>query len=260
VSVEGFLRAIYEVNPDLLHATTSTATWWIQSSKTKKQFGTTFEDWQDSVGRFVLSVLHGPLAWLGAVGLGYQDGKLSAIKVTPVGSFALQRRQTIVDTNAQPVTRGAVTLKDDLTVELVPGRTPAQLHDLLHLVGQLEETTPERFIYHITADGVLLALEQGQTIESLLARIGAWSDAEIPDAWHQQMETWSQNYGKLHVYDDITLIELADDYALQELLSNTTLRDHVIYAFSPRLVTIRPEALDGLIQEMEKRGYTPHVE
>ena len=77
---------------------------------------------------------------------------------------------------------------------------------------------------------------------------------------HQRMADWSQNYGKLHVYDDITLIELADDYALQELLSNTALRDHVIYAFSPRLVAIRPEALDALIPEMEKRGYTPHVE
>ena len=94
----------------------------------------------------------------------------------------------------------------------------------------------------------------------MLARIGSWCDAEIPETWRQRMATWSQNYGKLHVYDDITLIELADDYALQELLSNTSLQEHVIYEFSPRLVAIRPENVDTLIQEMEKRGYTPHVE
>jgi hypothetical protein len=260
VSADGFLRAIFEVNPDLLHASTSTAMWWIQSSKTKKQFGTTFEDWRDSVGRFVLSVLQGPLAWLGAIEVGYQDDKLTALKVTPVGSFALHRRQTIVETDPQPAAQGAVTLRDDLSVELVPGQTPTQLHDLLHSIGQLDETTPEKFVYRITADGVLLALEHGQTIERLLARISDWCDAEIPETWRQKMATWSQNYGKLHVYDDITVIELADDYALQELLSNTALQDHVIYEFSPRLVAIRPEAVDDLIQEMEKRGYTPHVE
>ena len=260
VSADGFLRAIFEVNPDLLHANTSTGVWWIQSTKTKKQFGTTFEDWRDSVGRFILAVVQGPLAWLGAVGLGYQGDKLTALKVTPVGSFALQRRQVIVETDPQPVAQGAVTLRDDLSAELVPGRTPTQLHDLLHAIGQLEETTPEKFVYRITADGVLLALENGQTIERLLARIGNWCEAEIPETWHQRMATWSQNYGKLHVYDDITLIELADDYALQELLSNTSLQEHVIYEFSPRLVAIRPENVEALLQEMEKRGYTPHVE
>jgi hypothetical protein len=263
VSADGFLRAIFEVNPDLLHASTSTGMWWIQSTKTKKQFGTTFEDWRDSVGKFIFAILEGPLAWLGAVGLGYREDTptgVVALKVTPVGSFALERRQVIVETAPQPAAQGTVTLRDDLSIELVPGQTPTQLHDLLHAIGQLEETTPEKFVYRITADGVLLALEHGQTIERLLARIGDWCGVEIPDTWRQSMAAWSQNYGKLHVYDDITLIELADDYALQELLSNTSLQDHVIYEFSPRLVAIRPEAVEPLLQEMEKRGYTPHVE
>jgi hypothetical protein len=47
---------------------------------------------------------------------------------------------------------------------------------------------------------------------------------------------------------------------LQELKSNTSLRDHVLYEFSPRLVAIHPDAVDALVQEMEKRGYMPHVE
>jgi hypothetical protein len=259
VSVENLLKAIFGINPNLLHTNTNTATWWIESSRTRKQFGTTFEDWQDSVGRFVLAVLEGPLAWLGAVGLGYKSGKLMAIKVTPVGSFALQRRQSIVEAE-QPMSQEAVRLHDDLSVTLIPGRAPAQLHDLLHFVGQLEEATPEQFVYCITAEGVLLALEQGLTIEGLLDQISKWCNAEIPAAWYERMQDWSQNYGKLHVYDDITLIEMADDYALQELMSNTALREHVIYAFSPRLVAIQPDAVDDLVQEMEKRGYTPHVE
>jgi hypothetical protein len=259
VSVEDFLKAIFGISSNLLHTNTNTATWWIESSRTRKQFGTTFEDWQESIGRFVLAVLEGPLAWLGAVGLGYKSGKLTALKVTPVGSFALQRRQFIVEAE-QPAAQEAVRLHDDLKVTLVPGRAPVQLHDLLHFVGQLEEATPEQFVYRITAEGALLALEQGLTIEDLLDQISAWCNAEIPTAWYAKMQDWSQNYGKLHVYDEITLIEMADDYALQELMSNTALREHVIYTFSPRLIAIQPDAVDDLVQEMEKRGYTPHVE
>jgi hypothetical protein len=74
------------------------------------------------------------------------------------------------------------------------------------------------------------------------------------------MRTWSHNYGKLHIYEDITLLELTDDYALQELMVSTSLREALVHQFSPRLVAVRLEAVDTLVQEMEKRGYTPRVE
>jgi hypothetical protein len=260
ISLDGFLKAIFDIKPDLVRTLSDPAVWWLESRKTKKQFGTTFEDWQESSGRFVLTILEGPLYWLGAVSLGYDDGQLVAFKVTPVGSFALQRRSSIVEAEPRAMAHGTVQLKDDLTVTLVPGQAPAQLHDLLHMIGQLEETTPERFVYQITAEGVLLALEQGLTIESLLDRLSQWCGTTVPSSWQERMAAWSENYGKLHVYDAIALIEMADDYALQELLSNTSLRSHLIHQFSPRLVAVCPDAIGDLIQEMEKRGYTPHVE
>jgi hypothetical protein len=260
VSVNGFLRTIYEIYAGLLHAHSGAAVWWLESRKTKRQFGTTFEDWEESIGHFILALLEGPLAWFGAISLGYKDGKAVAFKITPVGSFALQRRPTIADAELPDIPRDAVQIGDDLTIALVPGLAPAQLHDLLHVIGTLEETTPERFVYRINAEGVLLALEEGQTIESLLHRIHEWCGLEIPATWQRRMLDWSENYGKLHIYDDITLIELADDYVLQELMSNTALRDHLVYEFSPRLVAVRPDAVNELVQEMEKRGYTPYVE
>jgi hypothetical protein len=260
VSVDGFLQAIFEITPNIIHMHADPSVWWIESTKTKKQFGTTFEDWKQSYGRFVLATLKGPLAWLGAVSLGYVGNKLEAFKLTPIGSFALGRRATLVEDEHPVTAENALKMRDDLTVALVPGRVPAQFHDLLHLIGKLEEATPERFVYRITFDGVLLALEQGQTIETLIASLGQWCGTEIPITWQEKLHTWSQNYGKLHVYQEITLIELADDYALQELLINTSLREHLVYQFSPRLVAIRPAAVEGLVQEMERRGYTPRVE
>ena len=184
------------------------------------------------------ATLHGPLSWLGAISLGFVGTDAPAFRVTPVGSFALQRRPSVIEWDPQAIPSGAVQMASDLTVSVVP----------------------TQFRYRVTADGILRAIEQGQTIDSLIQTVAHWSGQAPPPAWRDQLAGWSENYGKLHVYDDITLLELGDDFALQELLSNTSLRAHVIYTFSPRLVAIHPNAVEDLIQEMEKRGYTPHVE
>lgn len=260
VSLQGFLRMMWQIAPDLLHPHYEPATWWLESTRTRKQFGTTFEDWQESGGRFALTVLQGPLYWLGAIELGYQDEHPVAFRLTPVGSFALHRRSVIVEQEQKAIPAGAVQLSEDMVVTLVPNQVPTQLHELLHLIGRLETTTPSAFVYRVTADGVLRALAEGQTIDHLMAALTRWMGKKPPLSWQRRMVNWSENYGKLHIYEDITLIELADDYALQELLSNTSLRDHLIYEFSPRLIAVRPDSVDALVGEMEKRGYTPAME
>jgi len=260
VSLDGLLKVIHEILPNLIHTQYDPAVWWLESTKTKKQFGTTLEDWLDSSGRFVTAVIEGPLHWLGAVRLGYKNGRLVAIQLTPVGAYALEKRDSPFDAGPQPPPEGALELNDDLTVAVIPGLAPAQLHALLHLLGDLENTSPQQFVYRITAEGVLSALEQGQTIDRLLSALQHWCNQPLPSTWKAKMHTWSQNYGKLHIYDDISLIELADDYALREILSSTSLREHLIHQFSSRLVAIHADAIDDLIQEMEKRGYTPYVE
>jgi hypothetical protein len=260
ISLDGLLKVIHEILPNLIHTQSDPSVWWLESVKTKKQFGTTLEDWIDSSGRFVTAVIEGPLYWLGAARLGYKNDRLVALQLTPVGAYALAKRDSPYDATPQPPPEGAAILNDDMTVVVVPGLAPAELHALLHLLGELKETSPQRFVYRITAEGVLSALEQGQTIGRLLAAIQHWCGRPLPPAWRQKIHTWSENYGKLHIYDDISLIELADDYALQEILSSTSLREHVIHQFSPRLVAIQADAIELLIQEMEKQGYTPYVE
>jgi hypothetical protein len=260
LSTQSLLKTVFEIVPNLIHMMSDRSVWWFESLKTRKQFGTTFEEWQQSYGLFVMAVLEGPLAWLGAVSLGYRERQAVAFQLTPVASLAFGRRANLVETPGHAGGRDAVKMHDDMTVRLAPGRTPAQLHDLLHLLGELEEATPEQFTYRITANGVLQALEQGYTLERIDSSLNRWTRGRVPAAWQEKMRTWSQNYGKLHIYDEVTLIELADEYALQELMVNTSLREHLIYQFSPHLVAVAPEAVPSLVQEMEKRGYTPRVE
>lgn len=281
LSVDGLLKAIFDVHPNLLHTTSDPSVWWIESSRTGKQFGTAFEDWQQSYGQFVISMLCGPLQWLGIVRLGYlkpsQDAPKAAhppaaFQLTETGLFALGRRSELLSEQAASSLphESSCFVSKDLTVTVVPDRAPLDVHNLLHSTGRLLEATPDRFIYQLTAEGVSNWLasesatrtERSHPQESADALIAALSQYCHPSntAWCEKLRTWERNRGLLHIYENIALVELADDYALQELLISTSLADSLVHRFSPRLVAIWADRIDALVEEMEKRGYTPRIQ
>jgi hypothetical protein len=286
ISIDRFLQVVYSIQPDLLHTQTDTAVWWLESLKTKKQFGATMEDWQQGHGQFVLAMLQGPLYWLGMVRLGYDSAPepaLKAFQLTSVGAYALGRSDVLAAKDMGPgrvqeardSDRAVCSIADDLTITLRPGLAPLDLYDLIHAVGDLYEATPDRFVYRLTARKVFAWAEaaanqsdapasSSEAIERLIAALTKYSappgvQPHVAAEWQRTLRTWSRNYGRLHVHEDLTLIELADEYALQELLVSTPLQEHLVYQFSPRLVAIQKDAVDELIKEMEKRGYTPCV-
>jgi hypothetical protein len=76
---------------------------------------------------------------------------------------------------------------------------------------------------------------------------------------HERLDALSANYGRAHLYEQLTVIELADDFALRELLASTTLSRWVVHQFSPRLVVVRDQGVDEWVNEIVKKGYTPRV-
>jgi hypothetical protein len=291
LSVSALLKAVYDVHPGLLHTTSDSTAWWLESSVTGRQFGTAFEDWRQSYGQFVLSMLTGPLHWLGMVRLAFaadQDpSELKtpdvdtadpsqttpvAFQLTETGVFALGRRKALVPSSIAQAAphESSCSISDDLRVALVPDRAPLDLHELLHTTGRLVEATPDRFAYQLTAEGVsrwVAARVESEsqdmqdptaTLERLIALLAQYCGSSA-QTWADKLRTWHRNRGLLHVYENITLIELADDYALQELLASTPLDEYLIHQFSPRLVAIWSDGVDPLLNEMEQRGYTPRV-
>lgn len=259
VSIEALQHTIHEIMPNLAHSMSHSGVWWLESTRKKKQFGAGFEDWLISYGRLVIATLTGPLIWLGAVELGYQDGHPAAIRLTPSGAFILGRRQmAFAKPRAIDLDR-AVRFNDDLTVDVVSGAASMELYALLNNIARLENATPQHLSYHLDANSVHHLYEQGATAQILIERLTQFSPTPVSEAWQCRLREWEAHYGQLHLYQDIALIELVDDFALQELLASTSLRDHLVYQFSNRLVAVQPQAIDALTQEMEKRGYTPRI-
>jgi hypothetical protein len=136
------------------------------------------------------------------------------------------------------------------------------MHNLLQSAGRLLDATPDRFVYQLTAEGISTWLGSGskeRTTETLIEFLSEHCQA-ADTPWCEKLRTWEQNRGLLHIYENITLVELADDYALQELLISTSLGEHLAYQFSPRLVAIWTDGVDALAQDLEKHGYTPRIQ
>jgi hypothetical protein len=263
------------MHPRVLHSASDSTVWWLESSRTGRQFGTAFEDWQQSYGKFVLAMLQGPLHWLGIVQLGYaastagtdslpKEPTLVAFQLTEIGAYALGRYSELAEPQFPQSTSSGSScfVSPDLTVSVVPDRTSLEMHNLLHSAGRLLDTTPDRFVYQLTAEGISRWLDSGSaetTVESLIVFLSDRCQA-TDTRWSEKLRTWEQNRGLLHIYENITLIELADDYALQELLISTSLADYLVFQFSPRVVAIRADGVDALVQDMEKHGYTPRVQ
>lgn len=260
VSARSLQKTIYEVMPNLAHFLSHTGVWWLESIRRKKQFGATLDDWLASYGHLVVAILAGPLYWLGVVDLGYHNNRLEAVRLTPTGAFMLGRREALFEQQAQVAPQEAIKLQDDLTAMVMPGSAPIELYNLLGDIGQLESATPQHFFYRLTVDSVQNQFDQGQSAQTLIAALDQACPVEIPASWKNKLEEWQENYGKLHLYQGMTLIELADEYLAQELMMSTSLGKNIIYQFSPRLIAIRPDAVDDFVQEMEKKGYMPRVE
>jgi len=281
LSTDGLLKAVFDMHPNLLHTSSDPSVWWLESSRTGRQFGTAFEDWQQSYGQFVLSMLCGPLYWLGMVRLAYviPDGEKTepadkpvAFQLTETALFVLGRRSEPKSEQAPSPVSGEspCVVSTGLTVTLVPDRAPLDVHNLLHSTGRLLDATPDRFVYQMTAEGVsswlasqsttVTGLPQGKgSVDALIAVLSKYCHSSNTD-WQETLRTWERNQGLLHIYENITLLELADDYALQELLISTSLADQLIHQFSPRLIAVSADGVDLLVEEMERRGYTPRVQ
>lgn len=61
----------------------------------------------------------------------------------------------------------------------------------------------------------------------------------------------------MRIYENVTIIEFGDDYALAEMKAVTPLEGVIIAEISPRLVIIPQEAVAPLTAALEQAGYTP---
>jgi len=218
-------------------------------------------DWDLAQGSFIRQIIAGPLHWLGLADLCWSDGKLTAVRFHGLADLYWER----VESPPAPRHARAAAAKpaadavtsDDLTISVVPSAVSAQAHSLLDRIARLDVATVERFVYQLDSQAAHEAFEAGDTLAEILADWDRLLPIPMPEAMRARLTAWWEAYGRVRIYQDLTIIEFGDEYALDEMKAVTSLEKHLIAEISPRLVIIEREAVDSLTADLEKAGYTP---
>ncbi|MBN1139034.1 MAG: helicase-associated domain-containing protein [Anaerolineae bacterium] len=220
------------------------------------------DDWRAGQGAFLQQAIAGPLHWLGLADLHFDGPQLVAFRLHGLADFYWDR----VDVPgaprhaAGPVQAGAVAdavVAGEQTIAVTPSLVSAQAHSLLDRIARLEATGLDRFVYRLDAQAAYQAFEDGAVLGDLLAEWERLLVIPVPQAISEQLAAWWAAYGRLRLYENLTVVEFGDDYALAEMKAATSLEQLLVAEVSPRLVIVRPEDAGRLVAELEKAGYTP---
>jgi hypothetical protein len=225
-------------------------------------------DWNKSVGAFVQQIIQGPLHWLGLADVSVEYGRLVAFRLHGLHDLFFDKVESVpLDDTA--VAQGKTTASlpiDAITVEettiiVDPTAVSAQVHNYLDGIAILDEAGTNRFVYQLSAAAIHQAFEGGQTFDEILDGWEKWLTipmaVPMPPAIHDRLTAWHKAYGQVRLYEDVTVIEFSDEYALSELKAATSLEKHLVAEISPTLVIIPTNSVNLLITELEKAGYTP---
>ncbi len=218
------------------------------------------EDWDLAQGEMARWVISGPLHWLGFADLLLEGGRLAALRLHGWADLYWDREDAPAappHARALAEAEGPRVRAAGCSIAVLPSRVGVEGHNLLEKIARLSSVGAEGFVYELDAETAFRSFESGLALKQVLEEFPRLLGVPMADAMRQQLERWWDSYGRVRIYEGLTVLEFADDYTLAEIKAVTSLSDHLVAEISPRLVIIEPETVALLTQELRRAGYTP---
>lgn len=220
------------------------------------------DKWGVAQKRFVQQILQ-VLHWLGLADLGIRNGEIEAFRLQGLADLYWDRAATTTTASLNDVVAGvnsaeAITLINN-TIRVNPSQVSPQAHAYFDQIAKLNEAKPTEFIYQLNPLATRQTFEAGVALTELQDQWQTLFNTPIPDEVNHKLSAWWDSYGQVRLYEKVTLIELADEYALAEMKAVTSLEQHIIAEISPQLILIHKSAVDQLATELQQAGYTPKL-
>jgi hypothetical protein len=217
-------------------------------------------EWQSTVGVVIEHILMDALAWFGALETQVNGAnRLQGLRITDVGAWLFGKQTKDLPLAARPNSASAsakpIAWLDESTLLLTPSPERA---DFVSFVRTVAERGAQAFSFVFTAAAIERALAQGIGLEAVMQQ---FKKMQLPLSKNvqAQFQRIAKRFGRVRAYENVTVLELADDLALRELSVNTRLLNHVVFQLSPRAVVLREEGLEQLIEEIQEQGYIPKI-
>ncbi|MEO8971509.1 MAG: Rho termination factor N-terminal domain-containing protein [Ktedonobacteraceae bacterium] len=301
MSFAAFARFMYKLNPFFLQKrqhTFASPHWWLEQEKGQPLRPTQPAEWMRAEGRYLARLIQGPLYWWGITDVALSEsGNLLAFRLTATADWLMRGNQLQEQPNQQEDGGAALSLVSPTIATTQQGALlvpcDAAAWPLIQLLEDFAEPASVLYgllCYRLSPKYLSQALSRGQQpapLFSLLRRVAAEQNTahddnrdsrdnrEDTDDSEQatqgdplsqllvQLERWTANYGRVRLYTDATLLEVADSMVMRELKATTTLQEQMVQAINP-LNPIHPMQLllkksgaEQLTEELKRRGQTP---
>ncbi len=256
---DDFRAKLFDFLPECSWTVAGRADWWFAHAGSRARLQPTRrDDWNTTLGKVIESIVRDSLAWFGAVEVTLDDDALQTFRVTDTGTWlictddcALPEAVTGSRNASAPITWST----DNTTLYAQPAPDRA---DFIALVRRVAERGEGSFTYVVTPGSIERALGEGITLDEVTRKFKR-AGVTLPKAVSEQFKMAARRYGRVRLYEALTVLELADELTARELAANTSLLSHAIYQLSPRAFVVADDDVDGLVEEMQAKGYTPRV-
>jgi hypothetical protein len=268
IDMESLLRLVHGLAPDFLRENSSPRLIWLELDDGPVKTGD-FNEWLKSYGLYYQALLTGPLLWMGVCKVAWQNGKPAAFSLTREGEFLLGNQERL-ELHPVPSERPSLFFGKDSLIELNPAAAAPDVISLVLLLARMQPVrlpggehsgtlALQKLAYQITYEGIGQAFEAGWTLARIQEVLSKAAKAPLPPGLANLFQGCWERYGRLHIYDNMALIQFSDDYCLPELLTGTHLGQHLLYQFNPRLIAVRPGSIQEILSELRAKGYTPRT-
>lgn len=291
IDFTAFARLVYRLNPTFLQhrqRAFPTPHWWIEQEEGRPLQPAQWNDWQRAEGRYLAQLLQGPLHWWGISDLAFkEDGRLQAFRLTPMIELLLKGESVeardianIAPANTGPVNDASIDTVSAPFTSATPAHIEVSEQDELLLLSSFENWSAIQLVecfaqahgvragqlcYRLTPSSLSGALNRGESFAPLLELLRRATESEGIGMRRQdalarllrQLEKRLANYGRVRLYTDTTLLEVADGLVMRELALTTSIEKQIIQTIHPTLMILRKQGGEQLVEELKKRGQAP---
>ncbi len=265
INLSAFARFIYRLHPTFLQRRQQlfpSPHWWIEHEEGQPLHPAQLVDWLRGEGRYLAELIQGPLHWLGICDLAFSASEqLLGFRLTPLGN-GLFRGQPIpeveVSASGEPNVVLTVSADEQLLIPCLAANWPmiACIEDFAESTGVQQE----KLSYSMSARSLSQAISQGRDPHDLQALLKRSLLREENLALRQllgSLERRIASYGRVRLYTDVSLMQVADAAVMQQLDALTSLDEQVVRAIHPTLLMLKKQGLEQLLEELKRRGQAP---
>ncbi|RME75919.1 MAG: hypothetical protein D6784_06985 [Chloroflexi bacterium] len=249
-SIDDFIAAVKQTDPDFQRPAGDYNTWYIQDDDGSYLMG--FENWDKVEGTLIRAMLTRWLAWLEVVNLGSRAAGQppASFQITPAGEEFLHDRP--LPPPPRPVPSRMVVDKQFRV--LVPPE--ASLYDRFQLgrFAGLEKRGPDRVVYRITQASVSRALRNGVAAEQMVAFLNRVTDNQTPLAVVEALHRWEARRDSVRL-ENVTILRVKHPRLLAELRGDPSLAPLLGEPLGPTSVLVPAQNVRQLRRLLRELGY-----